>query len=805
MSGSETRRALFIFPLLYLFGLNGLHSQHQLVVEAETGHLSGVTSANSIPGYSGTGFVTGFNESSDYLEVDFNISLADLYKIELIYASSGNDNLYSQLMVDGKLYDQVRHQQSDSFVVVNAGSYQFLTGMHTLRLQYGNAPVQPDHFRLSPVSELPGISLDQQNTRVEAEGGILFGTRVEFGTSGYSGNGYVSNFDTPDSDRLRLLVHSSESGEYELIIGFATPYGYKENYLSINGGPRQTIPFEAISGFGEVKAGKVLLGKGINTIDIIHFWGWFELDYFKFSQVIGQAPNAVSQGNILVHDELNDGKETVTLDASGSMDSDGHITTYLWQLKDGTVIGDQPVLVHSFTVGTHEAILQVTDNDGNRAVDPFVIIVADLDHSENHRLPIRKGRDSLFMSGLNIAWTTNSNFAKDLTNYNESAWITILDDIERAGGNAIRWWLHTNGSASPVFGADGKVSGLHSQTIGNIRKVLDLAYERGIVVSLCLWSFDMLQNQGQNLAHTRSLLEDTAATLSYIHRALIPMVQALDGHPAIMTWEIFNEPEGMTTDFGWSAERTTMQFIQRFVNLCAGAIHRVAPEALISNGSWSFQASSDVAGYMDFYRDDRLIAAGGDPEGTLDFIQVHYYDHLGLAASPFHHPASHWGIDKPIVIGEFPAHGIEGFTVQECYQFAYRLGYAGALAWSYSDTQFGGLPAARPGMLSLFGDYPEDVTVPDTNTTVSIREDRTFEMTRIFPNPTGDELKVELKDWDVQVIRFEIFSNQGQLIQDGRMKTGGLSILILSDLPAGSYHLRLSGKDQSDHLRFLKL
>src|SRR5690606_35243973 len=113
-------------------------------------------------------------------------------------------------------------------------------------------------------------------------------------------------------------------------------------------------------------------------------------------------------------------------------------------------------------------------------------------------------------------------------------------------------------------------------------------------------------------------------------------------------------------------------------------------------------------------------------------------------------------IDKPIVIGEFPAHGIEGFTVQECYQFAYRLGYAGALAWSYSDAQFGGLPAARPGMLSLFGDYPEDILVPDTNATVSIREERTFAMARIFPNPVEHELMVELKDWDVQEIRFEI-------------------------------------------------
>ena len=298
----------------------------------------------------------------------------------------------------------------------------------------------------------------------------MLGTRVEYGTLGSSGRGYVSNFDTPDTDKLRLLVESDEAKDYTLTIGYATPYGYKENYLSINGGPNQTIQFEENNSFTTVTAGKHRLKAGLNTIEITHFWGWFELDYIEFSQVVGLVPNAVSQGNILLNDDMADGVETVTLDGSGSSDPEGQIASYLWQLKDGTVIGTEAMFNYTFPLGTYIINLTVTDDDGNSDQTEFVVIIADLEHHKNHRLPIRNGEENLFMSGMNIAWTTGSNFAKDLTNFNESTWMTILDDIERAGGNAIRWWLHTNGSVSPLFGSDGKVSGLNSGEIGNIKK-----------------------------------------------------------------------------------------------------------------------------------------------------------------------------------------------------------------------------------------------------------------------------------------------------------------------------------------------
>src|SRR5690606_19691138 len=157
-----------------------------------------------------------------------------------------------------------------------------------------------------------------------------------------------------------------------------------------------------------------------------------------------------------------------------------------------------------------------------------------------------------------------------------------------------------------------------------------------------------------------ALLSDSTLTRAYIDAALIPMVDSLKGHPGILAWEIFNEPEGMSNEFGWEFNRhVPMSVIQRFINMTASAIHRTDPEALVTNGSWAFIASSDEnpgdpsGTNYNYYRDDRLIEAGGFADGTLDFYTVHYYEWAGTALSPFHHNRTEWGLDKPLVIAEF--------------------------------------------------------------------------------------------------------------------------------------------------------
>jgi len=195
--------------------------------------------------------------------------------------------------------------------------------------------------------------------------------------------------------------------------------------------------------------------------------------------------------------------------------------------------------------------------------------------------------------------------------------------------------------------------------IDDIKKIIDTAHAAGASLVISLWSFDMLQPRaGAALENNRALLTKDANRDAYITRVLTPLAKALAGYPGLHSWETFNEPEGMSTEHGWTPTRIPMSSVQRTVNWMADAIHQADPTAKVSNGTWTFVANSTVgSNFRNYYSDAALTKAGGRSRGTVDFHQVHYYDNWqtgdSTTVSPFKHPASYWKLDKPIVIGEF--------------------------------------------------------------------------------------------------------------------------------------------------------
>jgi hypothetical protein len=329
---------------------------------------------------------------------------------------------------------------------------------------------------------------------------------------------------------------------------------------------------------------------------------------------------------------------------------------------------------------------------------------------------IKKGNQEIYVNGMNLAWIS---FASDLSSSDMTTFTKQIKDIKNAGGNTVRWWIHVNGTTNPAFSnTTNKVTGINSTHLKNLKKACDTAYANGVLLDLCLWSFDMLQSglSDNVIQRNKLLMTDTTYTNAYIRNALVPMVKALKGHPGILCWEVFNEPEGMS-QFGWTPNKVTMVDIQRVVNLVAGAVHREDPDALVSNGSQLIAYSSDASGYTNYYRPDRLKEIGGDSLGTLDFYMVHYYTSNGTQNSLFRKPASFWGLDKPLVIGEFSARGLDendspAQTPEELYNFAYSNGFAGALSWTYTNHDGnGGLPNCAVGLTSIATQDPYHVEI----------------------------------------------------------------------------------------------
>lgn len=376
----------------------------------------------------------------------------------------------------------------------------------------------------------------------------------------------------------------------------------------------------------------------------------------------------------------------------------------------------------------------------------------------------------LFLNGGNIAWI---NFAQDIGpgETRLDLFEDIFREVNEHGGNTMRMWLHTTGANTPAWEGHN-VTGPGDRSIANLKNILDIAYDFNVSLMLCLWSFDMLRisNGPEVTERAFAILTNEEKTNLYIENALIPMVEALRGHPAIVAWEIFNEPEGMSFEFGWEfTKHIPMHHIQKFINLTAGAIRKTDPSVKITNGTWSFFALSAKAPspaepggarryaggltlseltvlknyisrkynrsfsveeaaeyyqkYQDFgerknyYSDNELINAGGDPLGYLDFYTVHYYTWGGTEISPFHHDFEYWELDKPTVVAEFYLDETFGVEPDNLYRVLHERGYAGALGWQWYDhwRQREGIshnwPIALRNMRSLFELYPEDVVM----------------------------------------------------------------------------------------------
>ena len=121
----------------------------------------------------------------------------------------------------------------------------------------------------------------------------------------------------------------------------------------------------------------------VDLVDFVKFgqgwgkeFGWKQLrDFQKFwLGTFSHRPVADAGSNQLVVDSDDNGSQSVSLDGSGSYDTDGNIVSYTWR-EDTNVLAYGETNSVTLDVGSHTISLEVVDDNGGSGIDTVVIQV----------------------------------------------------------------------------------------------------------------------------------------------------------------------------------------------------------------------------------------------------------------------------------------------------------------------------------------------------------------------------------------------------------------------------------------------
>lgn len=167
----ETGKIRKLWYLAVIIELLSVHSFGQeLKMEAENATLTGVTVSTSATGYSGTGYVTGFDNAADKIEFNFT-SEAGIYSVFIGYRTPNGEKGYD-LTVNEISGSGMFPGPNNEFEEIEAGKFMMTDGsqQNTIVIGYGWGWFDIDYVRIEPSSVSPpsrpsNILIDENATQ----------------------------------------------------------------------------------------------------------------------------------------------------------------------------------------------------------------------------------------------------------------------------------------------------------------------------------------------------------------------------------------------------------------------------------------------------------------------------------------------------------------------------------------------------------------------------------------------------------------------------------------------------------------
>ncbi|MEV6034197.1 CBM35 domain-containing protein [Nonomuraea sp. NPDC052116] len=253
--------------------------------EAENALSSGIGAESTQPGFSGRGYLAGWNASGQTLTFHVNVPSAGAHELRFRYAAGAGD-ASRRIIVNGAQSDQ-SFPSTGGWGTWNTTVLNGVTlarGHNTIRVELGSGNY---------------LNLDRLDVsaQLQAESGTLHGVGTESTNPGFTGTGYVAGWNA-DGQWVDLRPDVSRAGTYELAFRYAAAAGDAVRHVFVNGaGAVDALRFPSTgswSTWNTVTVPNVALQEGANTVSVIFnaskgSANWLNLDELTLRYVSGPS------------------------------------------------------------------------------------------------------------------------------------------------------------------------------------------------------------------------------------------------------------------------------------------------------------------------------------------------------------------------------------------------------------------------------------------------------------------------------------------------------------------------------------
>jgi hypothetical protein len=280
---------------------------------------------------------------------------------------------------------------------------------------------------------------------------------------------------------------------------------------------------------------------------------------------------------------------------------------------------------------------------------------------------------------VNYPWKTGQDFGtggwghsgvSDPTTYREID--ADFANMAAQGVRVVKWRVFSDGRYGLRFDANGVITGLDEMFFPDIDAALEIAKRHDVYLALTLFSSGLwtadCPSGAVHLGGQADALVDPVKRQALVENAVVPLLDHLNGCDRVVAFEIIAEPEWGIQELNPEQDariKLPLGTLRDFIGEVSQAIHRhTSALSTVESNRFSNMHSWQGLG--------------------LDYYSFSWYDWLE-PYEPLATPANSASLDRPIVIGEYPAGGSAYYQLPQVMDTAYSLGYAGAFGWSYWD------------------------------------------------------------------------------------------------------------------------